>query len=49
MLFASCQEVRVLFPDLSPNDALERLIREFSHLKAIVIKLGADGAMGTTG
>ncbi|GAB6276333.1 MAG: hypothetical protein SAMD01599839_08730 [Rectinema sp.] len=42
----SCQEVRALFPYLSPNDALERLIREFPHLKAIVIKLGADGAIG---
>jgi len=42
----SCQEVRALFPDLSPDEALERLVREFPHLKAIVIKLGADGAIG---
>lgn len=42
----SRQEVKSLFPDLSPDEALDMLVREFPHLKAVVIKLGENGAIG---
>ncbi|MHB0897231.1 MAG: carbohydrate kinase family protein [Spirochaetales bacterium] len=45
----SRQEVASLFPGLSPDKALDVLIRDFPHLKAIVIKLGENGAIGYDG
>jgi cytidine kinase len=45
----SRQEAKALFPDLSPEEALDRLIKDFPHLKAIVIKLGENGAIGFDG
>ena len=42
----SMQEATSLFPGLTPDEVLDVLINEFPHLKAIVIKLGENGAIG---
>jgi sugar/nucleoside kinase (ribokinase family) len=42
----SRQEVRAMFPDLSPSEALEALIRRYPDLPAVVVKLGEEGAIG---
>ena len=42
----SRQEIRAMFPGVPPELALDTLINQFPRLRAIVIKLGEDGAIG---
>jgi sugar/nucleoside kinase (ribokinase family) len=45
----SRQEIRSLFPGLNPQEALTALAVRYPRLKAIVIKLGEEGAIGYDG
>lgn len=42
----SRQEVRAMYPDASPDEALEMMIGRYPDLSVIVMKLGEEGAIG---
>lgn len=42
----SRQEVRSIFPGLTPHEALQALVERYPSLPVVVVKLGEEGAIG---